>query len=157
MGLILYSRSNFFCFHICIAHSYTSYHRGCKFLKCFFGNVIITHHYRYTLVAAFADALYQWYLTQERKIILICQSFASIFSKNVILIFGQFFRSEITHVFYKSQNRNVQLCLAKHGNSFFSISQRNVLRRCNNNGSCHLNSLHQSKMNIAGAGWHIYN
>src|SRR5690242_5332827 len=96
--LSLNNLSDLLSFHVRVTHRYTSYNLGSEFFKRFFGDIIITHHHGYAIISAFTYRLHQWNLPKEWQVILFCQSFASILTKNVVLIIGQLSRNKIAHV-----------------------------------------------------------
>src|SRR5262245_28003984 len=59
---------NLLCRNIRIAHGDASYHKCRKLFKCFFADLIIAYHDRYSLVTSFTDALNKRDLAEERNI-----------------------------------------------------------------------------------------
>ncbi|MOA30936.1 hypothetical protein D3C78_1520600 [compost metagenome] len=58
-----------------------------------------------------------------------------------------------THIFDNAENRDFHLL--KHDDAFFSVDQRNILRRGHNNRPRNGNVLRQRQLNVPGARWHI--
>src|SRR5690606_29783157 len=128
---------------------------GSKFHESFTGDLIIANHGRNANISAFSYALNQWNLSEERKVIFFSQFFTTLFSENIIFVSGKFCRGKIAHVFHQPDYRNINLRLAKHGNTFFSICKCYFLRSSHHNYACHRYKLHQCKMDISGSRRHV--
>src|SRR6476469_1238225 len=118
-------------------------------------DLIIDNHGRHTAVATFTDRLYQRDLSKKSKVIFLRQLSSTFLTEQVIFVIGQFCRSKISHVLHESDNWYIDLCLAEHRNSFFSIGECNILWSGNDHHACYRNGLHQRQVNIACTGWHV--
>ena len=126
-----------------------------KFPKRRFGRMVIAHHDGDAAVASFADALYQWYLSEKGNIIFLGQPATAILSEDIILVVRQFRRGEIAHIFHEADDRYFQLRLTEHGNPLFRIGQCDVLGGRDDDHAGYGYGLHQRQMDIPGTRRHI--
>ena len=83
---------------------------------------------------------------------LFRQLFATIATKDIILILRQFGRREPSHILDKTQYGHIDFLVAEHIHPLACISQCDGLRCCNNNSSGQLQGLYQRQVDITCSG-----
>ena len=80
------------------------------------------------------------------------QHFYTLFSEQVITVFGQFGRSEPGHVFDESQDGDVDFVVSEHRDAADDVRQRHFLRRADDNGSRYRHFGDDRQVYVAGSG-----
>ena len=102
-------------------------------------------------VTAFADALNEWNLAQQRQTKLFGQLLAAIAAENVVTVLREFSRCEPGHVLYEAENGYADFFVLVHVNTLASICKGHLLGSAHDDGSSDVELLKKCEMNVAGA------
>ena len=103
-----------------------------------------------TFVAAFADALDEGDLAQERDAVFIGHVLTAVTPEDVVLVVGQFGRREPRHVLDDAQDGLFHLGLAEHIDALFDIRHGDLLRRGDDDGAAQRNVVDQRDVDVTG-------
>ena len=92
---------------------------------------------RLSAVAAFADALHNRNLTEERHAIFFGHPFSAALSEDIVFMVRKFLRGEPCHILDKAEYRFFNALVAEHVHAFFHVRKGDVLRGRDNHCALH--------------------
>ena len=113
--------------------NYRNY-RLSKIYKCQSRHAVAIGSSRFSVVATLANTLNERYLCQQRHVKFLGEFLASLFTEDVITVFGQFLWRKPSHILYQSEDGHVYFFVLIHINTLASIGKSHLLR-CRDNDS----------------------
>ena len=107
-------------------------------------------------IAAFADALDDRDLSEQRDVQFLGQAFAAFFAEEVVFVLRQFGRGEPGHVLDEAEDGDVHLLAREHADSLAGIGEGDFLRRTDYDGTGDGKRLYHRQMDIARSRREVY-
>ena len=107
-------------------------------------------------IAAFADALDDRDLSEQRDVQFLGQAFATFFAEEVVFVLRQLGGGEPGHILDEAEDGDVHLLAREHADSLAGIGEGDFLRRADHDGTGDGKRLYHCQMDVARSRREVY-